>query len=99
MDVELLIGIFPQVLLDGIILGFMYALIALGYTMVYGVLEFINFAHSEIFIFGAFVGVEILLGLKSVGLLDGLPWPLVLLLVFRPQGIFGDKNEIALAAR
>ncbi len=81
MDVELLIGIFPQVLLDGVILGFMYALIALGYTMVYGVLEFINFAHSEIFIFGAFIGVEILLGLKSVGLLDGLPWPLVLLLV------------------
>jgi len=81
MDVELLIGIFPQVLLDGIILGFMYALIALGYTMVYGVLEFINFAHSEIFIFGAFVGVEILLGIKSAGLLDSLPWPLVLLLV------------------
>src|SRR5258705_11755129 len=81
MDVELLIGIFPQVLLDGIILGFMYALIALGYTMVYGVLEFINFAHSEIFIFGAFVGVEVLLGLKSVGLLDGAPSPLVLLLV------------------
>jgi len=81
MDVELLIGIFPQVLLDGIILGFMYALIALGYTMVYGVLEFINFAHSEIFIFGAFVGVEIMLGLKSAGLLDTLPWPLVLILV------------------
>src|SRR5262247_1229491 len=81
MDVDLLIGIFPQVLLDGIILGFMYALIALGYTMVYGVLEFINFAHSEIFIFGAFVGVEVLLGLKSIGLLDSLPWPLVLLLV------------------
>jgi branched-chain amino acid transport system permease protein len=80
MDFELLIGIFPQVLLDGLILGFMYALIALGYTMVYGVLEFINFAHSEIFIVGAFVGVEILLGLKSVGLLDGLPWPAVLLL-------------------
>jgi branched-chain amino acid transport system permease protein len=81
MDLELLIGIFPQVLLDGLILGFMYALIALGYTMVYGVLEFINFAHSEIFIFGAFVGVEILLGLKGAGILDGLPWPLVLLLI------------------
>ncbi len=81
MDVELLVGIFPQVLLDGLILGFMYALIALGYTMVYGVLEFINFAHSEIFIVGAFVGVEILLGLKSAGLLDGLPWPLLLALV------------------
>jgi branched-chain amino acid transport system permease protein len=81
MDFQLLIDIFPQVLLDGIILGFMYALIALGYTMVYGVLEFINFAHSEIFIVGAFVGVEILLGLKSAGLLDSLPWVLVLLLI------------------
>ena len=65
MDLELLVGIFPQVLLDGLILGFMYALIALGYTMVYGVLEFINFAHSEIFMVGAFVGVEILLGAQA----------------------------------
>jgi branched-chain amino acid transport system permease protein len=81
MDLELLIGIFPQVLLDGIILGFMYALIALGYTMVYGVLEFINFAHSEIFIVGAFVGVEILLPLKAAGLLETLPWPLVLVVI------------------
>jgi branched-chain amino acid transport system permease protein len=80
MDWELLIGIFPQVLLDGLVLGFMYALIALGYTMVYGVLEFINFAHSEIFILGAFVGVEVLLGMKGAGLLEALPWVLVLLL-------------------
>jgi len=81
MDYGLLIGIFPQVLLDGILLGFMYALIALGYTMVYGVLEFINFAHSEIFIFGAFVGVEILLSLQSAGWLARLPWVVVLILV------------------
>src|SRR6266404_3901008 len=81
MDFELLVGIFPQVLLDGLLLGFMYALIALGYTMVYGVLEFINFAHSEIFIVGAFVGVEILLSLKNAGWLDVLPWALVLLII------------------
>jgi branched-chain amino acid transport system permease protein len=81
MDVELLVNILPQVLIDGLILGFMYALIALGYTMVYGVLEFINFAHSEIFIVGAFVGVEILLGLKSAGVLESLPWPLLLALI------------------
>jgi branched-chain amino acid transport system permease protein len=81
MDYELLLGIFPQVLLDGLILGFMYALIALGYTMVYGVLEFINFAHSEIFIVGAFVGVELLLGLQRAGVLAAWPWPLVLALV------------------
>jgi branched-chain amino acid transport system permease protein len=81
MDVPLLVGILPQVVLDGILLGFMYALIALGYTMVYGVLEFINFAHSEIFIVGAFVGVEILLGFQRAGWLAGIPWPVVLFLV------------------
>jgi branched-chain amino acid transport system permease protein len=81
LEYQLLVGIFPQVLLDGIVLGFMYALIALGYTMVYGVLEFINFAHSEIFIFGAFVGVEILLSLQSAGWLERLPWVMVLILV------------------
>ena len=81
MDVALLVGILPQVVLDGILLGFMYALIALGYTMVYGVLEFINFAHSEIFIVGAFVGVEILLGLQRAGWLARIPWPFLLLVI------------------
>src|SRR5262249_231097 len=81
VDLALLVGILPQVVLDGILLGFMYALIALGYTMVYGVLEFINFAHSEIFIVGAFVGVEILLGFQRAGWLASLPWPLVLVLI------------------
>jgi branched-chain amino acid transport system permease protein len=78
---ELALDILPHVLVDGIVLGFMYALIALGYTMVYGVLEFINFAHSEIFILGAFVGVEILLLLESAGHLATLHPAFVLLLV------------------
>jgi len=81
MDFPLLIRILPEVILDGLILGFMYALIALGYTMVYGVLEFINFAHSEIFVVGAFVGVEILLTLKAGGWLDVLSPFLVLVLL------------------
>ncbi|TMA97862.1 MAG: branched-chain amino acid ABC transporter permease [Deltaproteobacteria bacterium] len=59
----------------------MYALIALGYTMVYGVLEFINFAHSEIFVLGAFVGVEVLLLLQSAGQLATLHPAVILLLV------------------
>ncbi len=63
----------PQVLVDGVTLGFVYAAIALGYTMVYGVLEFINFAHSEIFAIGAFVGVELLIALASGGQLSGIP--------------------------
>lgn len=61
----------PQVLIDGVVLGFVYAAIALGYTMVYGVLEFINFAHSEIFAIGAFVGVEFLIALSESGVLAG----------------------------
>ena len=61
----------PQVAIDGLTIGFVYAAIALGYTMVYGVLEFINFAHSEIFATGAFVGVEILIALEKFGILSG----------------------------
>ncbi len=47
---------FLQQILNGVSLGAIYALIALGYTMVYGVLRFINFAHSDVFMVGAFVG-------------------------------------------
>jgi branched-chain amino acid transport system permease protein len=47
---------FLQQLINGLALGAIYALIALGYTMVYGVLRFINFAHSEVFMIGAFAG-------------------------------------------
>jgi branched-chain amino acid transport system permease protein len=47
---------FFQQLINGLSLGAIYALIALGYTMVYGVLRFINFAHSDVFMVGAFVG-------------------------------------------
>jgi len=44
-----------QTLADGLAVGSLYALIALGYTMVYGILKFINFAHSDIFVLGAWV--------------------------------------------
>ena len=47
---------FLQQLINGLSIGAIYALIALGYTMVYGVLRFINFAHSDVFMVGAFVG-------------------------------------------
>jgi branched-chain amino acid transport system permease protein len=55
----------PKVLLDGITFGFVYAAIALGYTMVYGVLEFINFAHSEIFMVGGVVGIQLVVFLGT----------------------------------
>ncbi len=45
-----------QQLINGISLGSVYALMALGYTMVYGIIKLINFAHGEVFMIGAFVG-------------------------------------------
>ena len=93
---ELALDILPQVLVDGIVLGFMYALIALGYTMVYGVLEFINFAHSEIFVLGAFVGVEVLLLLESAGHLATLHTAFVLLLVILSGMLLSGLAAMAL---
>ena len=50
-------GILLQQLINGLTLGSTYALIALGYTMVYGVLRLINFAHGEVYMVGAFTGL------------------------------------------
>ncbi len=77
---EQFLQILPQCLLDGLTLGMVYAIVALGYTMVYGVLELINFAHSEIFMVGAFAGTEVLLYLQAYGYLTGIPAPIALVL-------------------
>src|SRR6059036_3301869 len=51
---------FVQELVNGLTLGSVYALIALGYSMVYGILKLLNFAHGEVFMFGAFAGYGVL---------------------------------------
>jgi branched-chain amino acid transport system permease protein len=58
---------FIQTLMDGIAVGSLYALIALGYTLVYGILQFINFAHSDVFALGAWssLAVATMLGLSA----------------------------------
>lgn len=71
----------PQVLIDGLTLGAIYAIIALGYTMVYGILELINFAHGEIFMAGAFIGTAVLIGLTGLGWVAVMPAIFVLLIV------------------
>ena len=71
----------PQVLVDGLALGAIYAVIALGYTMVYGILELINFAHGEIFMTGAFIGVAMLILMTGMGWLAAMPAILALILV------------------
>ena len=47
---------FVQQLINGISLGSIYALIALGYTMIYGIIKLINFAHGDIYMVGAYIG-------------------------------------------
>ncbi|EEF59325.1 branched-chain amino acid ABC transporter permease [Pedosphaera parvula] len=63
---------FLQQLINGLSLGAIYGLIALGYTMVYGVLRFINFAHSDVFMVGAFAGYYISKRLPHESLGGGL---------------------------
>ena len=62
-------SLFAQQVINGLQLGFVYALIALGYTMVYGIVRLINFAHGDVFMVGAFVGYF------GVGLLQLNTWP------------------------
>jgi len=64
-----------QQLVNGLSLGAIYALIAIGYTMVYGIIGMINFAHGEIYMIGAFVG---LITLTALGVQAGYSLPLLL---------------------
>ncbi|WP_295661857.1 branched-chain amino acid ABC transporter permease [uncultured Nocardioides sp.] len=63
MNFEFLFNNFPELTITGLAFGAIYALIALGYTMVYGVLQLINFAHSEVFAYGTFAALWTVLAL------------------------------------
>lgn len=75
-----------QQLINGISLGSIYALIALGYTMVYGIIKLINFAHGDVFMIGAFVGFYAIAGW-------GLGFFPALLLAMTVCAIFGVLIE------
>lgn len=66
---------FLQQLINGLSIGAIYALIAIGYTMVYGIVGMINFAHGEIYMIGAYIGLVVL---TAFGAASGVPIPLVL---------------------
>jgi branched-chain amino acid transport system permease protein len=71
---------FLQQLINGLTLGAIYALIAIGYTMVYGIIGMINFAHGEIYMIGAFVSLITFFALGVVGV-TWVPLALVLVLL------------------
>ena len=69
----------PQQIINGLSLGSIYALIAIGYTMVYGIIGLINFAHGEIYMIGAYVGITTIVGLPMLGI---TAVPLIILIAF-----------------
>jgi branched-chain amino acid transport system permease protein len=77
------LDIFFQQLVNGLSLGGIYALIALGYTMVYGIIELINFAHGDVYTLGTFFSLAILLGLGVSGEVHGfaLVWVVLLTMI------------------
>ncbi len=84
---------FFQILVIGVADGAIYALIALGYTMVYGIIELINFAHGDVFTLGAFVSLALmpLLGVHEG--MSGLTWlPAMLLIAVATMLICGGIN-------
>ncbi|MGB5065462.1 MAG: branched-chain amino acid ABC transporter permease [Candidatus Competibacter sp.] len=83
---------FLQQLTNGLAVGGIYALIALGYTMVYGVLKLINFAHGDLFTYGAYLGLTLL---TSLALTDRLGFALgVLVLVLMVMGLVAVLGAI-----
>ena len=68
---------FSQQLINGLTIGSAYALIAIGYTMVYGIIGMINFAHGEIYMIGAYTALIAITGLATLG----IAWLPVILIV------------------
>ncbi|MFB5082802.1 branched-chain amino acid ABC transporter permease [Symbiobacterium thermophilum] len=78
-------GQFAEQVVNGLQLGFVYALIAVGYTMVYGIIKLINFAHGDVIMVGAFV--------TYFGLVRGIPWPAAILIGMATCALLGVVIE------
>jgi branched-chain amino acid transport system permease protein len=86
---------FVQQLVNGLTLGSVYALIALGYSLVYGVLKLLNFAHGDVFMVGAFIGFGVLTAFGGPAALAA-PVPVVLLAMFVAAGLGSGMVGVAI---
>jgi branched-chain amino acid transport system permease protein len=85
---------FVQQLINGLTLGAIYGLIAIGYTMVYGIIGMINFAHGDVFMVGAFIALIAFLSLVGRGVDRGpLALILVLLIAMALTALYGWTVE------
>ena len=69
--------IFIQQIINGLVLGSIYALVALGYTMVYGIMGLINFAHGEVVMIGAMVALFVIKALPGLPVFVTVPLALI----------------------
>ncbi len=81
-------GYIAQQLVNGLVLGSMYALVAIGFTMIYGIIRLINFAHGDIVMIGAFVTLGLVISGK-------IPFPVIIILVFIAGALMGILIERA----
>src|SRR5260370_35357617 len=90
------LDVIRQQVVNGLALGMMYALLALGFTMVYGIIELINFSHFSVFMTGTFVGLFVLNLMGVTAVSRSLPGPalvgplgLLFLAPMTPPGLLG----------
>jgi branched-chain amino acid transport system permease protein len=86
---------FVQQLVNGLTLGSVYALLALGYSIVYGILKLLNFAHGEVYMMGAFMGYFTLIALGGAAS-PAVPVALVLVLMFLAAGLSAGLLGVAI---
>jgi branched-chain amino acid transport system permease protein len=79
----------PQQLVNGLTLGAVYALIALGYSMVYGILQLLNFAHGDVYMIGAFVGYGVLTALAPRSGLLAPAWAIIVIMLLAAMLVCG----------
>ena len=87
---------FVQLSVNGLTLGSLYALIALGYSLVYGVLKLLNFAHGEVYMIGAFIGyatLQMFGGASNPSLPVGLLIPIMMIVAALGAGLVGIAVE------
>ena len=91
---DLILQQLPQQLVNGFTMGGVYALIALGYTMVYGILLMLNFAHGEIYMIGGFVGWWVLFVLNKIGFSLINPFVTIFLMIVISMAITGSLGML-----
>ena len=87
---------FWDLTVSGVTLGSVYALIALGYSMVYGILKLLNFAHGDVYMIGAFIGYGMITAFGGPGNLAVSVWVLIVVMFVVSMVIASHLSEVSL---